>query len=347
MKMIKVAIAHKDPMKAQRLRLEVSKKTSFQIIWMAHCAEEAIDFCRRERPDVILADVNITSNAALGFVATIMAETPCLIVLLASYRLHHEALIFDMMGQGAMDVVNTDFLELDLNLEHGLEQLLGKLAVVGTLLGMPHETKKPELPVKAVSPVEAKFPPLVLIGSSTGGPAALAHMMKQYPLQPNFTTIIVQHVDEQFTNSLARWLTLQTNHLVEVIKPGLKPVLGAIYLAGENKHLVMNSKRELTYSLQPENKFYKPSLDVFFHSVLEYWPKKAVAILLTGMGEDGAAGLKALHDHGWFTIAEHRQSCVVYGMPKAAIDLNAATEVIRLNHITSRILSYFKETYTT
>lgn len=342
---MKIAIAHTDPMKAQRLRMELSKRSSFEIIWIANAAVDVINFCRHERPDVLLADVTITCTASSQFVAVVMAENPCLIILLASNRLHNEAQVFEMMGQGATDVVNTDFLELDLKLEHGVEQLLEKLALAGKLLGMACEQSKIELPVKVAPPAQVECPPLVLIGSSTGGPAALAQIMKQYPSKPNFATIIVQHVDEQFTGSLSRWLTSQINHPVELIKSGVKPAAGSIYLAGENKHLVMNSARELVYSLQPQDKIYKPSVDVFFQSVLEQWPNQAVAVLLTGMGEDGAIGLKALHDNGWFTIAEHKESCVVYGMPRAAIELNAATEVVELNQITSRILSYFKDIY--
>lgn len=343
MTIVKIAIAHQDPMKAHRLRLELSKIQSFQVVWLAYTSADTLKLCLEIAPDVILIDVSIFRQSSSKIIAKIMNQMTCLIVALATNRPHNQALIFEMMGQGAMDVINTNFLELDVEFKSGFQELLTKLITVTKLV--KKNLDEEFLPVSSIVPaVQKVYPPLVVIGSSTGGPAALAEIMKQYPKEPNFATIIVQHVDEQFTTSLSEWLTQQTHLPVQVVKSGIKPVAGSIYLAGENKHLVMNSQMELVYSLKPREKIYRPSVDVFFQSLLEHWPKKGVGVLLTGMGVDGAVGLKALHDHGWFTIAEHRQSCIVYGMPKAAIELNAATEVIPLNEITPRILSYFEKT---
>jgi two-component system, chemotaxis family, response regulator WspF len=104
----------------------------------------------------------------------------------------------------------------------------------------------------------------------------------------------------------------------------------------------MNSKFELEHTPHPLDKFHRPSIDVFFQSVALNWPHKSIAVLLTGMGSDGALGLKALREAGWHTIVEHEDSCVVYGMPKAAIKIGASTQILPLEQIPVAIISILK-----
>jgi two-component system response regulator WspF len=117
---------------------------------------------------------------------------------------------------------------------------------------------------------------------------------------------------------------------------------GAVLLAGTSDHLVFTSPDTLGYSPVPRECSYRPSVDVFLDSVVRHWDGEAAGVLLTGMGRDGARGLRALRDVGHFTLAQDRASCAVYGMPKAAAELDAAMEILPLDKIAPRLLQQFR-----
>ncbi|EJN09082.1 chemotaxis protein CheB, partial [Herbaspirillum sp. YR522] len=124
---------------------------------------------------------------------------------------------------------------------------------------------------------------------------------------------------------------------VRLAGEGDLPQAGQVLLAGDNKHLVFRGGGVLGYMAGAASDVYRPSVDMFFHSVVKYWQAPAVGILLTGMGRDGAAGLKAMREHGSHTIAQDQASCAVYGMPKAAVALDAAVEVLPVSGIAARL----------
>ena len=145
--------------------------------------------------------------------------------------------------------------------------------------------------------------------------------------------VIVQHVDAQFTQGLADWLAQHSRLPVRLVCEGDAPVAGAVLIANTADHLVFLNAKTLGYTAEPVEAVYRPSVDVFFQSVAKHWPGKVTGVLLTGMGRDGAKGLKALRDEGHHTIAQDRATSVVYGMPKAAAALEAAVEILPLPQI--------------
>jgi two-component system response regulator WspF len=152
----------------------------------------------------------------------------------------------------------------------------------------------------------------------------------------------VQHVDIQFAASLVDWLSGQTNVRVTLAKAGARPEKNTVHVAGTNDHLVIGHDLAFHYVPEPKDCFYRPSVDTFFRSLVRSWPRKGVAVLLTGMGNDGARGLRELRDAGWHTIAQDRDTSVVYGMPKAAAELNAAIEILPIEKIADAILKRIK-----
>ena len=147
-------------------------------------------------------------------------------------------------------------------------------------------------------------------------------------------------MDEQFTPGLVNWIDSQIKLPVRVARQGAIPQPGQILMACTDDHLVMTSKMTLAYSKEPKDNFYHPSVDVFFFSVAQHWPGNGVAALLTGMGRDGAEGLLALHNRNWYTIAQDRDSSIVYGMPKAAVQLGGVTDILPASKIGKAINSY-------
>jgi len=177
------------------------------------------------------------------------------------------------------------------------------------------------------------LPPMVAIGASTGGPQALARLLASLPAGLPAPVVIVQHVDVEFAPGLASWLGDRSTLAVEIAREGgtLRP--GVVLLAATNDHLVLTSRQKLEYTPHPRRLVHRPSLDVFFQSLVENWRRPSVAAVLTGMGKDGADGLLALRRAGWLTLAQDRASSVVYGMPKAAADAGAAMRVLPIDQI--------------
>ena len=189
-------------------------------------------------------------------------------------------------------------------------------------------------------------PPLVVIGASAGGPAALAVLLKGLPTGFPAAVVIVQHVDERFIDGLTLWLAGQSGLPVRLAREGDRPAVGAPLLAGAAGHLAMRADGRLGYVSEPRNHPYRPSVDVLFNSVNERWPGKVVGVLLTGMGADGAHGLRALRLKGRHTIAQDQATSAVYGMPKAAAIAEAAVDILPLNRIASRLAEVFSITMT-
>jgi len=155
--------------------------------------------------------------------------------------------------------------------------------------------------------------------------------------------IVVQHVDAQFTQGLADWLDNQTSLRVRLAVAGEYPPVGTVLLAGSERHLVLISPTRLSYTSQPEDSSYHPSIDVFFKSVERFWQGSVIGVILTGMGRDGAEGLRALSASGHHTIAQDQASSAVYGMPKAAAELQAAREILPLDKIGPRLRNIVAE----
>jgi two-component system response regulator WspF len=182
---------------------------------------------------------------------------------------------------------------------------------------------------------------LVAIGASAGGPAALATVLSGLPQDFSAAIVIIQHVDAQFASGMVEWLAQPSPLPVRVAREGDHLTVGTVLLAGTSDHLRLKASDWLGYTPEPREYVYRPSVDVFFQSICQYWPGEVVGVLLTGMGRDGALGLKALRNKGHYTIAQDKASSAVYGMPKAAAALDAAVDILPLERIAPRLVDAF------
>jgi two-component system response regulator WspF len=320
------------------LQRAVESVPAHRVAWTANDGAEAVEKARDDRPDLILMDLIMPGVDGVEATRRIMAESPCPIVVVTSSVSGHLGKVYEAMGLGALDAVDTPEMGTTGGLT-GARLLLDKIATVAKLVGLaPRTVLSAGAPAEppAWSDVDPSWP-LVVIGSSTGGPAALAEILSGLPDSPYSATVIVQHVDSAFAPGLAQWLGEKAGRRVELVEPADRPLPGRVLLAATNDHVILDESRRFRYVAEPAEMHYRPSVDVFFRSVAERWPEPGAAALLTGMGRDGAAGLLALRRAGWLTIAQDEASSVIWGMPGAAVQIGAASLVLPLAEIARAI----------
>jgi len=330
--MMRIAIVNDMPMAVEALRRVIVTVPEYQIAWVASDGEEAVRLAKADRPDLILMDLIMPRMDGAEASRLIMRDSPCAILVVTATVEGHSSKVFEAMGWGALDAIDTPALETPGEAGRGSE-LLSKIAMLGRLIAKsPAQDPGARMSTGDRSRMQPDFP-LIAIGASTGGPAALALVLAAIPPSLRAAIAIVQHVDERFAPGLAAWLTKETSHDVRVIRANDQPDPSLVQIASTNNHMILTKQLTFTYSTEPEDYPYRPSANVFFDSVVRCWPATAVGVLLTGMGADGAEGLLAMRRSGWHTIAQDRDTCVVYGMPKAAARLGAAVEILPLDQI--------------
>ncbi len=322
----------------ESLQQVLASAPEHRLVWVARNGQEAVDRCKELTPDLILMDLIMPVMNGVEATRKIMQSTPCPILVVTSTVSGNSAKVFEAMSAGALDAVATPLIGKMDETVIG-EELLKKIHQIGQLTGSLH--KKPEKSRSIAKPkVQIDGIDLVVLGCSTGGPNILIEILSALPEKFPASIIIVQHMDKQFTPGLVQWIDSKVNLPVSVARAGDIPEPGKILMACTDDHLIMTSTLTLSYTEEPKDNFYHPSVDVFFSSVAQFWPGEGVAALLTGMGRDGAEGLLALHNRNWYTIAQDRDSSIVYGMPKAAAQLGAATDILPAGKIGTAISNY-------
>ncbi|MFF7706894.1 chemotaxis-specific protein-glutamate methyltransferase CheB [Pseudomonas sp. NPDC007930] len=335
---MRIAIVNDMPMAVEALRRALAFEPAHEVAWVASDGAEAVRLCREHTPDLILMDLFMPVLDGVEATRQIMAETPCPIVIVTTDQKQNVHRVFEAMGHGALDVVDTPALGVG-NPKDAAAPLLRKIFNIGWLVGQRGAASKPQ----AAPPREASARrKLVAIGSSAGGPAALEVLLKALPRDFAPAIVLVQHVDQVFAQGMAEWLASSSHLPVRLARHGEQPQPGTVLLAGTNHHIRLLKNATLAYTAEPVNEIYRPSIDVFFDSVARFWDGEVVGVLLTGMGRDGASGLKALRQQGHLTIAQDQHSSAVYGMPKAAVAIDAAVEVKPLGQIAPRLLEVFR-----
>ncbi len=324
------------------LRRILIQMPEHDLAWMAQNGEEALEKAVQFPPDLILMDMVMPVMNGVEATRRIMQHAPCAILIVTASTQTNISMVYEAMGYGALDAVNKPIVGIDENIE-GAAALITKIRTIEKLIGdnrngNGHST---DLIDPAIVDQGEQPAPLILIGSSTGGPQALATILAELPSDMPAAIIVAQHVDVDFAPGLVQWLQTQTTLSVQLAENNATPRVGTVYIAGTSDHLVLNKKRLMNYTPNPKDYHYRPSVNELFASAAKNWPFPGTAVLLTGMGYDGAQGLLALREEGWRTIAQDKHSSVVYGMPRAAAKLGAAQDILPLDHIAAAIKKGF------
>jgi two-component system response regulator WspF len=334
---MKIAIVNDLPMAVEALRRALAFEPAHQVVWVASNGFDAVKYCAELTPDLILMDLIMPVMDGVEATRRIMAESPCAIVIVTVDREQNVRKVFEAMGHGALDVVDTPAVGAG-DAQEAAAPLLRKILNIGWLIGQSGSRVRSAAPhLRTMGQRES----LVAIGSSAGGPAALEVLLKDLPRDFPAAIVLVQHVDQVFASGMAEWLSSASGLTVRLAQQGERPQSGTVLLAGTNHHIRLLKNGTLAYTAEPVNEIYRPSIDVFFESVARHWNGDAVGVLLTGMGRDGAQGLKLMRQQGFLTIAQDQHSSAVYGMPKAAAAIDAAVEIRPLDRIAPRLLEIF------
>lgn len=336
------------------------------VVGTASNGRDAIELIERLRPDVVTMDVRMPVMDGLATTEHLMAYCPTpILVLTASLARHDIDITFKMLGAGALDVVEKPSGHDPRALAragHDIVRrikLLARVKVVTHLRGRRRSADVPPPPqparpssapvaqpaahVARPSSADADFAVIVL-GASTGGPRVVQQILSDLPAGFRAAVFVVQHIAEGFSDGMAEWLAASCRLPVQVAREGLPIQPGMVLVAPSGSDLLLTRDRRIHLS-HNSLLLQRPSVDVAMQAIADLFGSRVIGVLLTGMGRDGAYGMLTIRKAGGHTIAQDEASSAIFGMPRAAIALGSAAEVLPASRIASRLIELVSSQY--
>ena len=337
MSRLRVLVAEDSLTVRKRIVEALSAMPDFEVVGEAGDGKQAIEQCQALHPDVMTLDMMMPVMSGLAATEYIMAYCPTPILIVSASTNRGELFkTYQALAAGAVDVLEKDLGEGGDGAWES--RLAGALRIVARVRVITHlkgrQTAPPE-PAAAAAVTGATELRAVAIGASTGGPGAVLALLKGLPKGFPLPILLVVHLTPSFGGAFAEWLDGESPLPVAYARDGEPvphPGKGCVRMAPPGSHLFVQDGR-LRLGHGPERYSCRPSVDVLFESVAAELGASAVGCLLTGMGRDGAAGLLAMRRAGALTLAQDEASCVVYGMPREAVQLGAAVRVLPLDRM--------------
>lgn len=328
---IRVLLVEDSPVERELLRYLLNSDPQLHVAGTADNGEEGVAAAHRLHPDVIVMDIHMPRLDGFAAARQIMESCPTRIVMVtASSQPKEVAATFRALEAGALTVLAKPVGPGSVNFA------TVAAAFIQTVKLMAEVPVVKRWPRARTSQAQPPLPPasrpatisLVAIGASTGGPLALQEILAQLPADFPVPLLIVQHISEGFTAGFAEWLSQASGFPVRIAVPGERPRPGCAYLAPDGLHLGTRPDGRLVLADAPKEHGLRPSVSYLFRSVAAAYGSATIGVLLTGMGRDGAQELRTMREAGAITIAQDRDSSIVFGMPGAAIQLDAASYVL-------------------
>jgi Chemotaxis response regulator containing a CheY-like receiver domain and a methylesterase domain len=312
---------------------QLNEYTELRVIGTASNGKEALKLIPELQPDVITLDVEMPHMDGLATLRQIMANFPRPVIMFSSLTREGAAETIQALMLGAVDFVSkpenrTDIRkamsDLTAKIINAAKAKVKPVARQSLIRSVPEPSNR--LP-KQVSPYQ-KTTPVILIGSSTGGPGALNEIIPALPHNFPSPVLIVQHMPPGFTHSLSERLNSISPLNVKEAEPGDQLLVGQVLVAPGGFHMTLDDEERIALNQKPAVHGVRPAVDVTLTSLVQHFGKNVIAVILTGMGSDGTHGASLLHSDGGYVIAEHESTCVVWGMPRSVVEAGAANAVL-------------------
>ncbi len=346
-KKIKVLIVE-DSLVAQRLLTGlVMSDQRFELVAVAENGKQAIELAKKFNPDVISMDIMMPIMDGIETTRKIMQENPTPVLIVSSFYQSSEVeMAIRVLEAGAVSILSRPFGPGHPKFNQSSQKYLNTLQLMSEIKVVRRIKKLVAIPVS--KPVTANQPltiqnsiqnyQVLAIGASAGGPPGLATILSGLPSDFPLPVFVVQHIDVHFAKGFADWLNTSSKLPVHIPVNGEEIMPGNVYLSPGGQHLAIKNNKIDLYN-HKEIRGLCPSVDVLFQSVAKQYGKNSIAVLLSGMGRDGATGLKNLYDLGAFTFAQSENSCLVFGMPGEAVKLGAVCKLLTPENIVSEIIN--------
>lgn len=337
---IKVLIVDDSAMVRQIFKRELSQFDDIQVVGVAPDPYAARDQILKYEPDVLTLDVEMPRMDGLTFLRKLMRAKPIPVVVVSSLTAQGGEMAMDAMDHGAVEVMckpGSSYTVGDMSAE--LADKIRAAALVDVSGFVERKRLAPNRPMTRLS-LKKTTNKVIAIGASTGGTTALEGLLRAMPINAP-AIVIVQHMPEHFTKSFADRLNGICDITVKEAQSGDSVIPGTALIAPGNRHMVLTrsgARYEVEVKDGPLVGRHRPAVNVLFRSVSKYAGANAVGVLLTGMGADGAKGMKLMKEAGAQTIAQDEKSCVVFGMPREAILLGCVDHVLDLGKIPRKML---------
>ena len=320
----------------------IASQPDMEVAGVAHNGLDALLKVEQLQPDVVTLDVEMPDMDGLTALRHLMARYPRPVVMLSSQTQHGAITTLRALSIGAVDFVAKPSGAISLDFSRVREELLQKIraAALARVRAQVASTRRtPEATRVPRAKYPGAFEHLVVIGCSTGGPRALAALVPELPAEAPTAYLIVQHMPAGFTRSLAERLDASGPIAVREAVAGDRLEGGTALVAPGDYHLRLSPSGAVELDQAARVHGVRPSVDVALESVSERFGSKTVAVILTGMGQDGAAGAAVVRQAGGYVLAEDESTCVVWGMPRAVVERGLAHRVVPLDGIAEAIAS--------
>lgn len=348
--MVKVLIVDDSAFMRNALSNMLSSDPEIKIVGTARDGLEALEKVASLNPDIVTMDVEMPRMDGITALKHIMEKNPVPVIMVSSITTEGAKVTLDALDLGAVDFIPKNLSDLSINIVKIREILIDKIKHIARK-GILKRRIRPVTAPKAIEipksmPVRTtgeRRVGIVSIGTSTGGPKALQEIIPKLPKDFPTPIVIAQHMPPNFTGPFAERLSQLSQITVKEAEEGepLKP--GVALIAPGRGHMRVRRPRGIetvvTISENKEEFIYRPSVDALMFSVSEFFPGRALGVILTGMGNDGLKGLTELKKTGGRIFAQNEETCIVYGMPKAVVDAGIADKVLSLEEMAGEIIN--------
>jgi two-component system chemotaxis response regulator CheB len=366
---IKVLVVEDSDLMALALTEALESDRKIKVVGRAANGREALKLVSILNPDLITMDVWMPVMDGFETVERIMTSRPTPILVITGIRLKEDVQVsLRMIAAGALDVIEKPEMSDETQWKQGRLELVNRVKSLAELnpfqqfglLKTPAKISQPvtdrtitrsnttarlrQVPAPGTAPLEKHYK-VVVIASSTGGPTALLRILQGLPRNFPASILVVQHISQGFTQGLVDWLGREISLAIRVAKEGETPEAGLILVAPDRQNMILGAGGRIQL-LPGDVSGLSPNGDILMESVARVMKDRAIGIVLTGMGSDGAVGLKAMRDAGAYTIAQDELTSLIYGMPKVAYDIGAAEEVLPLDAIAPRLSMLCSRSFT-